>query len=367
MRQNIDNGIIFEYADEIGFAFMPCLVMAHGSGLFSLLVEVSGGDYDKSFEVDAMSERAVADYREYVQQVFDGRVSAYVDGTTEYDASNLSIAFNIDVTAKNEAGDTIATLDFAVTYIWGAVNPRETWNGYKHLVWFTHFPFSFPLYISKKGTNVLVGFNGAPQKLLTLQSDGIIDITSKCLSSKAKYSIIYDYDGEIQQATFDNYFDFSFYLKNGGKQTELLRIDFDDTERGIYLRWVDRHGFVRYWLFTRGDETRAATADDEFIRNNLGDWSDVFGYVGANGRRQGHSREDTIPICASFVDSDTYDFLQDLTTSPIVDMYLGGDWEHGEDVWQSVTVKAGSYTKTRAIIQDFICELVLNDTKIQRL
>lgn len=367
MRTEIDKNVTFEYADEIGFAFMPCVLRASGSNLASLKLEIDCGSYSKAYTVDAINEKVAMDYREFIQGAFDGLISAGVDWTVAYDMDNLSKFFSLDAYAIDSSGNTIAEIAWNTTYIWGAVNPRETWNGFKRLTWFTNFPFSFGLFVSKSGTNVLIGYEGAPQKLMKVSTVGMIDFNSKELPAGARYSIIYDYDGEIKQATFDNYFDLTFYLNTGGKQSKLLRIDYDNTESGIYLRWIDRHGFIRYWLFTPVDETRAVSTDGEFVRNNLLAWSDLYGYVGANGRRQGYSREDTITICAPSVDQDTFDMLQDLTTSPVVDMYLGGDWKAEKDRWQSVTIKAGSYTKTSACLQDFACALVLNDTNIQKL
>jgi hypothetical protein len=169
------------------------------------------------------------------------------------------------------------------------------------------------------------------------------------------------------EKAFDNTFDLTFCLSAGGKQSLLLRIDRDDTESGIYLRWIDRHGFIRYWLFASGEETREIASDLSFIRNNLCGYSDIYGYVGDSGRRQGYERTDSIKLCAPLVDSDTFDMLQDLASSPVVDMYLGGDWMHEEDQWTSVTIKAGSYTKSRACLQDFVCEMIINNINVQRL
>lgn len=363
----MENGITFDYADEIGFAFMPCVLRASGTLLSSLRVVITALGKSYEYSVDAINGKAVMDYREYIQGLFDGRVSAYVEKNLEYDVNNLAQDVNFEVVARDSSGNNLASISFSSCYVWGAITPRETWNGFKHLVWFTNFPFSFGLYLSKVDTNVLIGYEGAPNKLIKANAKGMVDFSAILLPAGARYSIIYDYDGEIKQATFDNIFDLTFYLNTGGKQSKLLRIDYDNTESGIYLRWIDRHGFIRYWLFTPVDESREVSTDGEFVRNNLIAWSDLYGYVGANGRRQGYSREDAITICAPNVDRDTFDMLQDLTTSPVVDMYLGGDWRNDEDVWQSVTIKTGSYTKTSAYLQDFACELVLNDTNIQKL
>lgn len=181
----------------------------------------------------------------------------------------------------------------------------ETWNARKTLTWFTNFPFSFGLYISEE-TSLLVYADGrVTNKHIDIEEQGIFEITSKVLKAGAKSYSIKDYNGKIQQATFDTTFDFTFYLKTSSKYTELAAIKTDNTEKGVYLRWVDRHGFYRYWLFTQGDESRAISSDTSFMRNNLGEYDDtIFGYLGANGRRQGYGREDTIPLCAPLVDRD---------------------------------------------------------------
>lgn len=367
MRQTTNNGINIKYADEIGFAFMPCVVKASGSGVQSLEVVISCGAKSYTYALDAFDGQCIMDYREYVQACFDGIAFGNIDYSKDWQRDGLGADFGISVSVKGKDNAILATLDFSTFYVWGAMKVGETWNGFKRLTWFTNFPFSFGLYLSKVDTNLLVGYEGAPNKLMKADVSGIVDFSAKILPADARYSIIYDYDGEIKQATFDNFFDLTFYLNTGGKQSKLLRIDYDNTKSGIYLRWIDRHGFIRYWLFSQGEESREVSSDGEFIRNNLLAWSDLYGYVGANGRRQGYSREDTITICAPNVDRETFDLLQDLTTSPVVDMYLGGDWRNAEDIWQSVTIKAGSYTKTTACLQDFVANVVVNDINIQKL
>ena len=361
MRQTTNNGITIKYADAVGFAFLPCIIKASGSGVASIEATISRGNKVYTYSVEAFADSCIMDYREYVQALFDGISFGNLDYTKESQQSNLGAVFNISVKVKNSEGSDLATFSYTTFYVWGAMKAGETWNGCKKLTWFTNFPFSFGLYINE-ASQILVGYEGAPNKLVKPSIDGIVDINASVLPNKARYWNIYDYDGEIQQGTFDNTFDLTFCLATGGKQSLLLRIDRDDTESGIYLRWIDRHGFIRYWLFTQGDESRAISSDTSFVRNNLGEYDDtIFGYLGANGRRQGYGREDTIPLCAPLVDSETFDFLQDLASSPVVDMYLGGD------KWQSVTIKAGTYTKTTAELQDFVCNLVINNTQIQQL
>ena len=362
MRQTTINGITIKYADAVGFAFLPCIIKASGSGVASIETTISRETKAHTYSVEAFADNCIMDYREYVQALFDGISFGNLDYSRESQKSNLGATFNITVKVKNSEGSNIAIFSYTTFYVWGAMRAGETWNGRKKLTWFTHFPFSFGIYMSEADDLLVYADGRITSKLIELAGQGIYEITSKVLKAGAKSYSIKDYGGKIQQATFDTTFDFTFYLKTRSMYTELAAIKADNTEKGIYLRWVDRHGFYRYWLFTQGDESRAISSDTSFLRNNLGEYDDtIFGYLGANGRRQGYSREDTIPLCAPLVDSETFDFLQDLTSSPVVDMYLGSN------KWQSVTIKAGTYTKTTAELQDFVCNLVINNTQIQQL
>ena len=362
MRQTTINGITIKYADAVGFAFLPCIIKASGSGVSSIETTISRETKAHTYSVEAFADNCIMDYREYVQALFDGISFGNLDYSRESQKSNLGATFNITVKVKNSEGSNIAIFSYTTFYVWGAMRAGETWNGRKKLTWFTHFPFSFGIYMSEADDLLVYADGRITSKLIELAGQGIYEITSKVLKAGAKSYSIKDYGGKIQQATFDTTFDFTFYLKTSSSYTELAAIKADNTEKGIYLRWVDRHGFYRYWLFTQGDESRAISSDTSFLRNNLGEYDDtIFGYLGANGRRQGYSREDTIPLCAPLVDSETFDFLQDLTSSPVVDMYIGSN------KWQSVTIKAGTYTKTTEELQDFVCNLVINNTQIQQL
>ena len=351
MRQTTKNNITIQYPDAVGFAFLPCIIKASGSNLSWIEVIIRHINIERSYNVETFNGSCITDFKTYVQALFDGHINAAYDWTIGYDSSILNRLVSIKVNAYDDGNVQLASVDFTTNIVWGAPKYGETWNGYKRLTWFTHYPFTFGIYLSKLNANLLIGYEGVPNKLLKIPINGMVDF--------------YAYDGEIQQGTFDNTFDLTFSLATGGKQSLLLRIDRDDTESGIYLRWIDRHGFIRYWLFAAGEETREIASDLSFIRNNLDDY--LYGYYGDNGRRQGYNRTDSIKLCAPLVDRDTFDMLQDLTSSPVVDMYLGGDWTQEEDEWMSVTIKAGSYTKSTACLQDFVCEMIINNINVQRL
>lgn len=353
MRQTTINNITIQYPDAVGFAFLPCIIKASGSGVASIEATISRESKTYKYSVDAFADNCIMDYREYVQALFDGISFGNIDYSRESKKSNLGAVFDVSVKVKNSEGSDLATFSYTTFYVWGAIRRKETWNGYKRLTWFTHYPFSFGLY-NEGETKLIIGHNKTPWHLLALSEDGIINIGGKVLptESDVEFSMIYTYEGDIKQATFDEHFDLTFYLQ-GGKQTELMLIEYNDANEGEYLRWVDRHGFLRYWLFAKGEDARTVSSDSEFIRDNLSEYP--------SGRRQNYQREDAISLCAPLVDAETFDFLQDVTSSPVVERYLGGD------DWETVTIKAGTFTKSVSILQDFTCEMILNNTNIQSL
>lgn len=362
MRQTTVSGITIKYPDAIGFAFMPCLIKASGTNAASMTATITRSGKSYTYSVEAFSNGCIMDFREYVQALFDGLDFEAIDYTRDASNGHMGDTFSVSLIIYNSSGAQLASFSFSTFYVWGAMRAGETWNAPKKLTWFRNFPFSIGQYFSKATSVLLYGDNKVMSHYIEITSAGIYELTSRNFDTTAKEYVIKDYGGAITQATFDKSFDFTFYLNTSSSYTTLATITVDDGKEGVYLRWVDRHGFYRYWLFTQGNEERAISSNTNFLRNNLDEYDDtIYGYYGANGRRQGYEREDTISLCAPLVDSDTYDMLQDLASSPVVDMYLGNN------KWQSVTIKTGTYTKSTDILQDFVCNIVLNNTNIQQL
>ena len=62
--------------------------------------------------------------------------------------------------------------------------------------------------------------------------------------------------GTFTAVTFDRSFDLTFQYRFDGTQTKKLRINIVDAcvDGGVYLRWINRHGFYCYYLFRKGEE-----------------------------------------------------------------------------------------------------------------
>lgn len=352
MRKQQVGGATISYPDELAFAFSPCLVVAEG---VSESVEITLGDL--SFQASAYGGSVIADFRELVQAQFDGVEYDvnYSEAERTPQGKRLEVSIIVD---GSEEGFT-----FSAFFVWGALFQGETWNGFKELVCWKCFPFAFGLYDSGEKGAIVIANDGAPQSMVETDGEGIYNFVIPNRTAKEYYDI-WDYNGTFKQATFDETFDLTFRMTFQGVKERKARIWVRECcyDRPVYLRWVDRHGFWRHWLFKKGDEERAVTATGEFMRNNLRAWDGSYGYSGGAGRRHSYGREDTINVCAPLVDGATFDLLQDITTSPVVDMYLPED-----EKWVAVTIKDGTFTKTGDTLQDFAMQVVLRPYDIQTL
>jgi hypothetical protein len=121
-------------------------------------------------------------------------------------------------------------------------------------------------------------------------------------------------------------------------------------ECGVYLRWIDRHGWMRYWLFHEGEMnevTKGAVALEGVHVAQLYEYE-----------KQVYARKDVVKsvrLCAPLVDNEQWDILSTICTSVVVEMYYGGEWFPVVIDGQSV-VKKGE--KERRPLNDFECVMV---------
>ena len=368
MRTETKDGITLQMPDELGFCFNPCLLVAQGDNVRRMRIDMTHeGQEGDIVGFEAMRGKACyGDIREYVQGYFDAAAFRDVDyENVAQSPIGKTIDFHVVVYRQGYNEDeTEVSFDFSVFYIWGALRiGGETYNGFRTLTWFRGYPFTFSLF--SLGGSVLFVKDNSPQELKSVSEMGVYTFPMVD-SDDGNVYLIKDSSGTLVEAVFDKTFDMTFSY-SGGASTDKLRINVvDGCDEGYYLRWIDRHGNFCYYLFKPGEESRKVSSDDTFVRNNLMAYDMTYGYGGYSGKQQGMTREDTVAVCAPLVDSDTFDMLQELTTSPCVDLYAGKD-DNGGHRWVNVTLAAGTYKKTRAVLQDFICNIILPEVAIQRL
>lgn len=369
MRTESKSNITLSYPDEIGFAFNPCIVKIDGDKVTKAIIRMdASGSGSDVVMFDAFRGKIYGDVREYIQTFFDSVPFGKVN-YEEAERTELGKMVSFEVVVSVSGSDDV-TFSFSVFYVWGAlkIGGVERYNGFRRLKWFKGYPFTFGVYAAG-GSSVLFGKDGAAEKFVSLSDQGVWNIPLKDSEHTAKnFYLISDSTGGLREVNFDRTFDltFRFQYVGDGKKTDKVRIDIvDDYDEGYYLRWINRHGFYCYYLFKAGEQSRKVSSDSAYLRNNLLSYDMTYGYEGGAGRMQSMKSEDSLPICAPLVDSETWDMLFDVTTSPIVDMFAG--YEGGVPKWVSVNVVAASYTKGGAPLQDFICTIALPEVEIQKL
>lgn len=358
MRTYNSNGITINYPNAIAFAFNPFIVSVRGKDFDRIEIKSSINGKSITLGYSAYSNACYADLRQLTQSLYDG-----IDFSPEYDDGiiNTNQIMNLAITVQVYSSDTLKAQTSAIfRIIWGALSYGEVYNGFRTAKMWRGLPYVFSVYSEGAG-KLIIATDGVMRKVVDMPS--VPGVYCLPLDTPAKdYYDVYDFSGTISQATFSNKFDLTFSSSTQGTYTRKMRIYVGDNEYsdGIYLRWIDRHGFWQHYLFRGGNTKAVVSSDGEFMRNNLLAYDQSYGYQGISGRRQSYGREDTREICAPLVDGDTFDMLMDLPTSPVVDMYVDGGWI-------AVTIKTGTYTKTGEDLQDFICNVVMPEYFLQSL
>ena len=116
----------------------------------------------------------------------------------------------------------------------------------------------------------------------------------------------------------------------------------------------------------QGDETSQVSNDGEFIQKQYAGLQLQERYHGVADESKRKMEETTLPVCAPLIDSITYDFLYQMATSPVVDMFMGYD-DNGNARWMAVNVSVGNFVKQRVSLQDFEANIILPETNVQSL
>ncbi|MCM1141242.1 MAG: hypothetical protein NC453_21960 [Muribaculum sp.] len=143
-------------------------------------------------------------------------------------------------------------------------------------------------------------------------------------------------DEDRMMSVFDRTFDYTFFQT--GENVALINLKISNETAGHYLRWVDRHGNLQYFLFPMGNKE---------YKNKLGSNSvlqddDINGLYFANiVRTRNIECTVTHKCCAVNLPADIYEYVATIITSPIIDLYCGKD-EHGNEIWLPVNIQANT-------------------------
>ena len=340
--RTIDKGTIkVSYPDYV-FCFNPCVFMVESSdGSFDIAevdVDVSSGGVRKSGNWRAYKHKAYIDLRAYFQLLFDENTLTSSDEAAAT-CKKVSIHMKVSSVPFEDDGESgpseIVRVDIDTLVYWGALRPYEQFDPYKtrKVKCWEGYPFTVDITPGKIDVDI-------SEAQLRVGSDVVVPIDEE----RKMMRLPYDYgDSRRIYLTF----------AEGGAivRYDLAFVEYVGCEaKGVYLRWLDRYGRLCYYLFAEGQKRDKVSNYGDVLRDNI---TDVV-------RRMGYEREASMQLCAPLVDAETIDGIDDIISSPVVDMYDNG-------VWKAVIVSAGTYTRTDDVLQDFVFEITLQDYDTQRL
>lgn len=339
-------GVTVTYPDELCFVFNPQIIqvkggiLAGGTAFDTTIYEIiEGEEYYryKDSRRNASGDNISIDISTYLQSLFD----VYNAEAMQFKKVKVRILHNIG-----------GIFEFTINCIWGAMNIGEVFNPSRTVVMFRNFPSTISLF---NNGSIQARYDGETYVPISVDS-GLVHYDFNVFLQNAKeFGMIKILNTPESPSTFQFTFDTTF--KPIPDDAVLIKVLFNDCDKGIYLRWLDRHGFLQYWLFQEGDLIRQSSNEGEKL--NI-DYSDVkYAYNGMS-RYQGKTFQTTRKACAVLVDRYTFNMLSTIHSSPIVDMYIDGNWV-------PVNIVAGSLADSGADLQDFEIQLTMPETITQIL
>lgn len=332
MRTEEFNGHTITYPDETCFAFNPQIITIDnltGSVIFYV------GDYSDMRE--PISGKVSIDISEYLRSLLR------FDYTTIPNSRSIHIQIDIDG----------PTFEFYINVIWGAMNIGEVFNPSRTVTMFRNFPSTISIYSNGE---INVRYDAEEYTSVEVEKTGLLHKDFSELFKEAKeFGMIKILNTPEAPSTFQYTFDRTF--KPLPDDAVLIKVLFNDCDKGIYLRWLDRHGFRQYWLFQEGGLTGQSSNEGEQL--NV-DYSNIKYVYNGMSRYQGKTYQTTRKACATLVERETFNMLSSIHSSPIVDMYI-------DENWIPVNIVVGSFTDNGADLQDFEIQITMPETITQML
>ena len=328
------NGVIgaVKYPDEVEFAFNPNRIVVVTDKEVTVTI---GGKFEDKRE--PFMGKVEIDIAKYLQ--------AFVD------KENRHKNVNVELTSEN------GVFGFTLLVIWGALNIGEAFNEPKTVDWFSAYPFTLDLYVPADAT--LEVANGSGDKVgsfvrLDDVGSGIVSIDVNELFPLAN-SITFRLTRGESTSVFDYTFDYTFreFVEGGVSEYVMKR---DGRDCGAYLRWIDRHGMMQYYLFDMGEHSQIDKAADMKKGVFTGE---SYEYLTSVYERKEATHN--VRLCAPLVMDEVFERLKTLNTSPCVELYYNGEW-------LPVNIEPVSVQKAkRKVLQDYEVNMIYPVMMMQML
>ena len=354
MREYVSSdGIKVRYPDAISFAFNPEFIIVDKPMSLGVTISGRGKSFTDTRHEGLKDTRINMSY--YLQQLFDVINEPMSDNIGR---SNTGIDVSVRLFAMSESiAPYIVELSFSTFVIWGGIAPGETFNPSREIQWFKNMPFTFSMY-SSAIYDIFARIDGGASTKIGNTTQGLSNYE---VLQNANREIVLSIGGQGEVVNvFDYTFDYTFRLSPSVNPVNTIKLVVNDCTDGVYLKWIDKHGFYQYYLFNQRGVNYTTSANGDAINMNF----DAFGRWHNGVSRQNKSEQQTINVYASFIEASTYFMILSLLASPVVTMLVEFD---DKQEWIPVKIVPQSRTMSGLSLQDIELSVILPQSPIQTL
>lgn len=279
--------------------------------------------------------------------------------THDNDQSTLVIAHAVTISLFYD----IETTAFWTLSTFEVVNGADEvmdnwWNGTRRLRWWHNYPFTFD-FRNLDEASITVNDGAAtvghlPQITPDAFTYSRIRVNPKYLAANAN---------KLEVATTSNTgmgFVFGHFYSTKRNVVVLLGNSCARSDKDIYLRWLNRHGELSYWLFKRYSVQRKFKATDNQRAYIKDERIDETTMVIDNALLRALTVEGELKCYTDSLDGIDYEIVRQMFSAPFVDLYLPEPSALMKTaVWHRVHIKpetqtevlrhADDYTKNRQV------------------
>lgn len=387
-----------EFPDNVVFAFNPLYIIIETAPVnLSLQFNVVCDGVTRSIDVELFKGKA---------RIFFSRIlQLFFDDYKHFRTLDFTVSLSL-------AGTNIFSTSFVA--IWGSLTLGDRYNAYglfkfngkaeyeRTRIWFKKFPFKVSMfslnpdhtiicvrdgiktpYVPLKSipqtapANIDGEWRGSDNKIYQFDTStqqyfpedvgngreyGIFDINPAWSFSQAKKTASFRIGDRATLNVFDPTFDYTFY--QNGLTTHIVNLRISNDECGYYLRWLDRHGELQYFLFTKGVETDKNTLGSDTVSD-----MEQFGpmWFANHIRNTQISSKLTCKCSAVSLPDEIYEYVSTIVSAPVIDLFVGRS-ASGREIWVPVVITASSYDyDTTQKLHDLVLSFTLPEYKSQTL
>lgn len=294
------------------------------------------GDYTETKYVDSQG-KVNFDVARFLQIFMEGTVKP--DADFDYTDDSKMVARNTVHLELNAFGVTFWDEDFDVVN--GADEVTDCWwRETRRLKWWPAYPFTFDFWNFE---DAILTVNGLSQTLILPQVLPDTDSSNSRIRINPKFFT----SQYIEKMAISKAAGKGFTLGTFGALVNAVTLIAQPqpiAQKYVYLRWLNRHGELSYWLFNRHSMQRTPKASDSqraYIKDERFDEFDtcdnaLLRYMTVNRELQAFT---------DALDGFDYEIVRQLFTAPFVDMLIP---EHSTDdtpTWLRVHIKAEKQTE----------------------